>query len=116
MFELVEDSNNLTLFTLQTIIIVFVALPIVSVDIIFQKYRNKYSSNMLKRNMLNMIQIIISIFYVYIIMKIHYTFSRHIQTTLPGIFFPGILFSLQSGMFGDIYNNVKSKLLPTPKV
>jgi len=96
------------LFTFQTIIIIFVALPIVFIDILFQKYRDKYSKDMMKRNILNVIQIIISIIYVYVIMIVNKKISLHFQKTLPGMFFPGIFFSLQYNMFTDIHENIKT--------
>jgi Trm5-related predicted tRNA methylase len=95
----------------QTVVIICSAIPIVIVDIYFQKYRDKFASKMLMRNILNVIQIIINILYVYMIMIINNNFSKHYQITLPGIFFPGFLFSLQAGMFTDIRNNISVGLL-----
>ena len=110
IFDKVEDTNNLQLFASQTIVIILSALPIVIIDILFQKYRTKYSSNMMMRNILNTVQLLISILYVYFLMILYKKFSEHFQITLPGIFFPGIFFSLQYCMFTDIHNNIKSLL------
>jgi len=110
MFDLVEDTDNLPLFMGQTIVIICSALPIVIVDIFIQKYRDENSSNMFMRNILNIIQIMINILYVYVIMTLNSNFSKHYQVTLPGIFFHGILFSLQSGLFTDIRDNVKKTI------
>ena len=72
-----------------------------------QKYRDKNSTKMFKKNILNFIQIIISILYVYFIMIHSNKLSKHFQSTLPGMFFPGIFFSLQYCMFTDIHESIK---------
>jgi hypothetical protein len=110
MFQNAVDTKNLGLFASQTVIIILSALPIVIIDIMFQKYRDKNSSKMMRRNILNLLQIIMSILYVYFIMIFFNKFSTHFQITLPGIFFPGIFFSLQYCMFTDIHENIKSML------
>jgi len=111
LFKVTEDSNVLPLFESQTVVIILSALPIVIIDIMFQKYRDNNKSNMMMRNILNAIQMMISILYVYYIMIFFKKFSTNFQITLPGMFFPGIFFSLQYYMFTDIHDNVKS-LLP----
>ncbi len=65
---------------------------------------------MLMRNILNILQLFVSILYIYFIMRIYKNFSTHYQITLPGMFFPGIFFSLQYNMFTDIHDNFKSLL------
>ena len=108
IFEDIKDTNNLQLFTLQSIIIICSALPIVFIDVIFQKYRDKFKTNMFKRNLINIVQIFINIFYIYFIMKLYKNISKHYQITLPGMFFPGVFFSLQYCMFTDIHENIKT--------
>jgi hypothetical protein len=108
IFDKVEDTSNLQLFTLQTIIIILSALPIVVIDIIFQKYRNKFPSKMTMRNVLNIIQFLIGILYIYFIMIFFKKFSTNFQSTLPGMFFPAVFFSLQYTLFTDIHNNIES--------
>lgn len=108
--NIIEDTDDLSSFLLQTLIIILFSLPSVFIDIIFQKYRDKYTSNMTIRNILNMIQIIINIVYVYLIMIFNKNLSLHFQQTLPGMFFAGIFFSLQNNMFTDIHDNLKKLL------
>jgi uncharacterized membrane protein YhaH (DUF805 family) len=110
LFNVVEDTKDLSLFTSQTLVIILSAVPIVIIDLVFQRYRDNNKSNMMMRNILNMIQIILSIIYVYFLMILFKKMSTHFQTTLPGMFFPGIFFSLQYNMFTDIHDNVKSIL------
>lgn len=108
VFDKVEDTSNLQLFTLQTIIIILSAMPGVVIDIIFQKYRNKYSSNMTMRNVLNTIQFLIGILYIYFLMIFFKKFTTNFQITIPGMFFPAVFFSLQYNLFTDIHNNIES--------
>jgi len=110
IFDKAEDTNNLMLFTQQSIIIVLSALPIVLIDVIFQKFRDQLKTKMMKRNLINIVQIIINILYIYFIMKLFKKFSTHYQITLPGMLFPGVFFSLQYCMFTDIHENVKTLL------
>lgn len=110
IFEKAEDTNNFMLFTQQSIIIVLSALPVVLIDVMFQKYRDKFKNKMTIRNILNVIQIFINILYIYFIMVLYKKFSTHYQITLPGMLFPGVFFSLQYCMFTDIYENVKALL------
>ena len=110
IFDKVEDTNNLQLFASQTMIIILSALPIVIIDIVFQKYRDQFKTKMIMRNILNIIQILINILYIYFIMIVYKKLSTHYQITLPGMFFPGIFFSLQYCMFTDIHDNIKSLL------
>lgn len=110
IFDKVEETNNIGLFASQSLIIILSALPIVIVDIVFQKYRDKFASKMMIRNVLNMIQILINILYIYLIMIFYKHFSTHYQITLPGMFFPGLFFSLQYCMFTDFHENIKTLL------
>jgi len=112
IFDKIGNTKNLQLFASQTTLIIVSALPIVIIDIVFQKYRDRYKSSMLKRNILNIVQIIINILYIYLLMIIYKTMTSHFQLTLPGMFFPGIFFSLQYCMFVDIHNNIKSLIIP----
>jgi len=107
-FDKVEDTSKLQLFTIQTIIIILSALPIAVIDIKFQKYRNNNASKMNMRNLLNTIQFFISIIYIYVIMILFRKFSTNFQITLPGMFFPGVFFSLQYYLFTDIHNNIEA--------
>ena len=110
IFDKAEDTNNLMLFTQQSVIIILSALPIVLIDVLFQKFRDQSKTKMLKRNILNVIQIFINILYIYFIMILYKKFSTHYQITLPGMLFPGVFFSLQYCMFTDIHENVKTLL------
>lgn len=107
MFNVAEDTKNIAKFTSQAGIIILSALPIVLIDIYFQKYRNQNSSKLIMRNLLSFTQFIVSILYVYFIMIIFNKFSNHFQITLPGMFFPGIFFSLQYNMFTDIHESIE---------
>lgn len=62
------------------------------------------------RNILNVLQIFINIIYIYFILVFYNKMSKHFQTTLPGMFFPGIFFSLQYNMFTDIHDNFNTLL------
>jgi cell shape-determining protein MreD len=99
------EHNNFILFILQTFIIVAVALPIVVFDIQCEKYR--INNSIWAQCLIDMGQLFTSIVYVYIIMIYLTKITTHIQESLPGIFFPGMFFSLQVGMIHNIYKNIK---------
>ncbi len=102
MFDKVETPNDLKTFVLQTLIIVLVALPMGFLDMKLQNTRNNKKLSKLKRVFLILFEIMVSIIYVYLIMKNIPYVADTFQTTLPGMFFPGVFYSLQTNMFGDI--------------
>ena len=108
MFEILNDSDKTAyVFFVQAVVIIFTALPNVLIDVLFQHARDTHVTDMVYRNLLNVTQILVGIVYVYIMLEHFNTLARHFQITLPGMFFPGMFFSLQYGLIRDIHRNVK---------
>lgn len=109
-------SNNKTpsdfkSFTLQTLIIILLALPIGIVDMKLQNIRNNNKKlSKIKRIILIFIEIMISIVYVYVLMKNIPYIADNFQITYPGLFFAGVYYSLQFNMFTDIIALFKETL------
>jgi hypothetical protein len=105
MFKITETPKNLTLFATQTIIIIIISLfGSVILDIKFTKFRK--NNNLKNKIILDIIQLLLGILYIYILMFLLPNISNTFQTTLPGMYFPGIFFAIQYNLFVDIQENI----------
>jgi len=104
MFEELDDANkSVFTFFAQSILIIMIALPNVLIDIFFQQGRNANPNNMFIRAIIDVFQLCVSVAYIYVMFVYFNAVTKHFQTTLPGMFFPGMFFALQYGMIRDIH-------------
>lgn len=110
MFEINENPKTLQLFLMQTLTIILYALPVGILDMLCQRYREKNKLSKFKRILLILAELVITIIYVYTIMINVPYIADTFQTTLPGMFFPGIFYALQYNMVTDIQIIMKEVL------
>jgi uncharacterized BrkB/YihY/UPF0761 family membrane protein len=110
IFDKTEDPKNISLFLMQIIIICIAAVPIAIVDIKCQKIRNAKKLNKSERIFYIVMQLLLSSLYTFAIYKTIPKFSNTFQSTLPGMFFPGVFYSLQYSMFTDLHNLIEEQM------
>ena len=104
IFKDTNETDNYFLFITQIVIISLLALPILYVDIKFQKYRINYKLTKIQRINIIIIQILLGSIYLHALFKMMRIITDQFQTTLPGMYFSGIFYSLQYNLFLDIYD------------
>jgi hypothetical protein len=107
IFENTTDTVDISLFTIQVLIICLLAIPIAIVDIKFENYRTNNVLNRKQRISIVIIQLLTSALYIFALFKMIPNVTNKFQITLPGMYFPGIFFSLQYNLFIEIQEIIK---------
>lgn len=102
IFEKNEDTTSINLYLIQIFTICIIAMPIIIVDIKFQKYREKNKLSITKRLFIVFLQILIGAIYIFLLYRSSPELTNTFQTTLAGMFFAGIFYSLQGTLFNEI--------------
>ena len=107
IFENTTDTVDISLFTIQVLIICLLAIPIGIVDIKFQNYRTNNVLNRKQRISIVIIQLLTSALYIFALFKMIPNVTNKFQITLPGMYFPGVFYSLQYNLFVEIQEIIK---------
>ena len=107
IFDKPINPDSIDLYIIQIMIIFILAFPAAVLDIKFHKYRKANQLNIYTRLFIIILQLLIGIIYIYIINKCSPKIADTFQTTLPGMYFGGIFYSLQYNLFTDLHDIVQ---------